>query len=82
VERLEHDAERAAAEAGELLLARDGEIEAAHADRAGVGTVDAADQVEERRLAAAGGADDGDELAGGDGREMPARARTTLPPRE
>ena len=46
---------------------------ALEADRAGVGRVEAGDQTQQRALAAAAAADDGDELAGGDVEVDPAQ---------
>ena len=66
LEELEHDPHRRAAEAGERALGRTAERHAGHRDVTRGRAVDPADQVEQRRLAAAGFARDGDELAGSD----------------
>ena len=64
VEELEHDADVAAAHAGQLVLALAGDLLAGEHDLAVVGGVEAGDEVEQRRLAAARRAHDRDELAG------------------
>jgi hypothetical protein len=65
VVQLEDEAEVAAAEEQAVVLARG--VEAADGDFAAVGAVEAAEEVEERALAGAGGAPEGDDLAGVDG---------------
>ena len=76
VEELEHDADVAAAHAGQPVLVPAGDLLAGDHDRALVGEVEAGDEVEQRRLAAARRAHDGDELAGRTSRSTPRRART------
>ncbi len=67
VEELEDGADAASAQGGEWFGAEPVECFAAEPDGAGVGRGDAAEAVEQGGLAAAGGAEEGDALAGGDG---------------
>ena len=64
VEELEDDAEGVAAVVREFAFAGGVEREAVHADLAGGGCVEAAEDVEEGAFAAAAGAGDGGEVAG------------------
>lgn len=63
---MEDDAERVAAVVREFALAGGVEREAVHTDLAGGGGVEAAEDVEECAFAAAAGAGDGGEVAGGE----------------
>src|SRR5690606_18733928 len=63
---LENETEGAAAQAGQLVAIQLGNILAFEQVTAGGGLVQAAEQVHQGRLAGAGGAHDGDELAGMD----------------
>ena len=65
-ERLEHESDVLAAEAGALRLGALVEPAAGNGDGAAGRTVESGQQVQERRLAGAGGPDDGHELAHGD----------------
>ena len=67
VEALEDEADLGAAHFGAFGIGEFGEVDAVDEDGAGGGAGEAAEDVEERGFAGAGGADDGDELAGGDG---------------
>ena len=67
VEALEDEADLGAAHFGALGVGEFGEVGAVDEDRAGGGVGEAAEDVEEGGFSGAGGADDGDELAGGDG---------------
>ena len=60
---LEDEADPASAEDGELFVLQGKDIFAVHGDAAGRGSVQAAQHVKERGLAAAGCADDGDEFS-------------------
>ena len=64
MERLEHEADALAAQHGQRVVVQRREVDAVDDDRAGVGALEAGDQVEQRRLADARLADDRDELAG------------------
>ena len=64
VEGLEHEAEVVAPEQRLRRLGQRADVGAVDAHRAGVDAVEAGDAVEQRRLADARFADDGDELAG------------------
>ena len=66
VERLEDEAEPVAPQQCELLLAGVRDVDVADRHRAAVESVEAGHAVHERRLARAGGAHDGGELAGGE----------------
>ena len=66
VEGLKDESDFDAAEGGEARRAEFGCIDTLDEDAAGGGLVDATDEVEQRGLAAAAGAGDGQELAGGD----------------
>ena len=66
VEGLEDDAEAAAARAGEAVLVEGGEVGARDADRTGGGALETRQDGHERRLARAGGAEEGDAVAPGD----------------
>ena len=63
VEELEDDPDVRAAHAGQLVLGLAGDLLVGEHDRALVGLVEAGDEVEQRRLAAARRSHDGDELA-------------------
>lgn len=63
---LEHEAECLAAQPGLLVAVQFGDVVAGEVVAAGAGPVEAAEDVHQGRLAGAGGADDGDELAGVD----------------
>src|SRR5207302_10590761 len=65
---LEEEPDFGAAQSGAFGGGEFGEIGAVDQDRAGGGVGEAAENVEQRGLSGAGGADDGDELAGGDGK--------------
>ena len=67
VEALEDEADLGAAHSGALGVGEFGEVCAVDEDRAGGGVGEAAEDVEEGGLSGAGGADNGDELAGSDG---------------
>ena len=56
----------AARQRGEIALGEPVDALAGNLDLAGVGAIDAAEQVEQRRLARAGRPHDGDEIAAGD----------------
>ena len=73
VEGLEHEAEALAPEDRLRRLGERMDVAAGDAHRAGVDRVEAGDAVEERRLADAGLADDGDELARRRGRDRRPR---------
>jgi hypothetical protein len=66
VEALEDEAEGLEAQLRERFLAQPAGVVAIDAHRAGGGDVDAADEVQQRRLAAARGAGERDELAPAD----------------
>ena len=65
VKELEDEADLLAAQLRERVLAESGDVGAVDQDLAGARRVEAGDQPEQRRLAAARGADDGQEAAGG-----------------
>jgi hypothetical protein len=67
MERLEDEAELAAAQGGQSVLAHRGDLLAVDEDAAGGRRVEPGDEAEQRGLARARGADDGDELPVGDG---------------
>ena len=67
MERLEDDADGLAAKAGEAIGVETGEVDPGDRDPAAVGALQAAGDHQRGRLAGAGGADDADPLAGGDG---------------
>ena len=67
IEALEDKADLGAAHFGALGVGEFGEVGAIDEDRAGGGVGETAQDVEEGGLSRTGGADDGDELAGGDG---------------
>jgi hypothetical protein len=67
VEALEDETNLGATQAGALRVGEAGEVLALNDERAGCGGGEAAEDVEEGGFAGAGGADDGDELAGVDG---------------
>ena len=67
VEELEDEADLVAPHARQLIVGQAGERFAVDADLAGGRAVEAADQIEQRRLAGAGRADDRDHLAARDG---------------
>ena len=66
IEELEDEADLVAAQAGEVVVGQVGDGLAVDADLAGAGTIEPADQIEERGFAGAGGPDDGDHLAARD----------------
>src|SRR5258707_354166 len=66
VEELEDEADLVAADSREVVVGQPGERFAVDADLAGRGTVEAADQIEERRLAGAGRSDNREHLAARD----------------
>src|SRR5690606_1250578 len=66
-ERLEHEAELVPPEVGELFLGHGVDALAVDFDFAAGRAVEAADEVQERRLAGAGAADEREEFAGSDG---------------
>ncbi len=63
VELLKHETDLAAAKPGAAGVGHGGEVDAVDEHVAGVGVREAAENIEERRLAAARRPDDGDELA-------------------
>ena len=67
MELLEDEADLVGAEAVELGGGHGGDVDVVDLERAGGGAVEAAEQVDEGGLAGAGGAGDGDPLAGDDG---------------
>ena len=73
VERLEHEPELLVSDRGECAVVASTEVHAVYSHGAGVGTVETADEVEQRALAAAGRADRGHELAGVDLEVHPAQ---------
>ena len=74
VERLEDEAEPAAAQQRPLALGEGREIAALDRDRPGIRSVERAQQVQQGRLAAPGGSGDGHELAGARSRGRRRRA--------
>ena len=66
VERLEDEAQAVAPQPGELLFAGGGDVDVADGDRAAGEAIEAGHAVHEGRLAGAGRAHDGGELAGGE----------------
>src|SRR5690606_11293064 len=64
---LEDEAERVVAEGGGLFFGKGGDVPVADLDGAGGGAIESAEEIEQGRLPAAGGADDRGGFAGGDG---------------
>jgi acyl-CoA thioesterase-1 len=64
VVNLPHEPEEAVAKVGEAVFVEGGDVDVPVEDTAGGRTVEAAEEVQERRLAGAGFADDGDALSG------------------
>ena len=63
MERLEHDADVAAAKARQRVLVEPPEVRARHHDRAGVGPLEAGQHHQQGRLAGTGRADQANRLA-------------------
>jgi hypothetical protein len=70
----EDEADPGGTQRRQLTVGHPGDVEAGDTDHPGGGAVEGAHHVQERGLSRAGGADDGDELAGGDGEgDVPKR---------
>ena len=75
VELLEDESDAGAAHFGPLGIGEGREVDAADENAAGTGAGEAAEQVEKGGFAAAGWSDDGDKLAGFDGKGRVAKSR-------